>query len=686
VDHLTVAHLGKENTMNLRTLVTVAALDIAFTLPLQAADLTQLTADAAKYESGQSVEPLRKFEQLLRDSAAKPALRAELEAAMVKLLASSATFEARRFACQQLAAIGTDASLPALAGMLKKEETAGIACYALGVHPSAKVNELLRAALAESRGRVKLQLVTVLGNRRDGEAAKPISELARDNDPLTASTAILALGKIANEPARKTIATFRKEAKPALARIVADASLSIAEKLAASGERKGATAICEELLQPAQPDNIRRGALGALLRIEKDGGEQRILAVLRGNDAKLKPVAIAAIGALKSRSASKTFAAEMPKLQPCEQVFMIEALAARNDAPVRAAIRGQLASGDDAVRRAAIVAVGKLEGADAVPLLVKGMKNGKPPEELQEVETALVGLRGGVATDKAVVAELRHASAEAKVRLFTVLSRRGAHTAVPALLEEVISPDTAAVQSAFQALGKLAAPANLPAMLERLVGLNAADARPDAESATARVMQRIPDPAQRTEVVLARMAKCSDVEGRCSLLRLLPSAADAKALETLKTAAGDKEPRIREAAVRTLATWPNIAAWDMLMAVCRQPETETVRALAFRGLVRLAGDLNSKPDAELIERYRKLINVARNADDLKLILGALSGVAHPDALKPALALFGTTSVKPEAELAVRKIAAAVKAQHPEAAKEALQRLQPPPPKPAAKRK
>ena len=75
-----------------------------------AADLTQLTADAAKWESGQNVGPLRQIEQLARESAGKPAQCAELEAALVKLLASSSTSEARRFACQQLAVIGSDAS------------------------------------------------------------------------------------------------------------------------------------------------------------------------------------------------------------------------------------------------------------------------------------------------------------------------------------------------------------------------------------------------------------------------------------------------------------------------------------------------------------------------------------------------------------------------------------------------
>ena len=185
---------------------------------------------------------------------------------------------------------------------------------------------------------------------------------------------------------------------------------------------------------------------------------------------------------------------------------------------------------------------------------------------------------------------------------------------------------------------------------------------------------------------MARMAKCSDLEGRSSLLRLLPSAGDDKALAALKGACGDKEPKIRAAAVRSLATWPDVAAWDLLIGVCRQPETDTLRALSLRGLVRLASNLNAKPDGALIDRYRQLLGVARNADDRKLILGALGGVAHPDALKLVYPMLSNPNIRAEAELAVRKIAAAVKAQHPEAAREALQQLQPPKKQSPAKKK
>ena len=659
--------------MKLRIHVTLAALSIALALPLQAADLSQLITDAAKYESGQSVEPLLKFEQLLRDSAGKPALRAELEAAMIKLLAPSATFEVRRFACQQLAVIGTDASLPAIAGLLKNEETTGIACLALGVHPSAKANIILLNAFGPARGRARVQIITTLGNRHATDAVKLLSELARDNDTLTASAAILALGKIGGAEARDAIATLRKEAKPAVAFAVAEATLRVAEQLAASGNSKAAAALDEEMLASSQPANIRRGAFGALLRLDKDGGEKRIVETLHGQDALLKPIAIAAIGKLKSSGASKKFAAELTKLTPQQQAWMIEALAARNDTAAHSAIRSAVGSSDATVRSAAVAALGRLNDGASASLLCAALAKAQDAGERQEIATALGQLHGS-ATDKTIFAELKRASGDAKRELIGLVGRRGNHAAVPVLLDEAGSDDAATAKAAFQALAKLAAAGDLPDVLERLVGLRAADVRSDAESAAARAMQKIADTAQRTDLVLARMAKCSDIEGRCSLLRLLPSAADAKALAALKAAGADKEPAIREAAVRALAAWPDATAWDVLLAVCRQPESDTHRALAFRGLVRMAGDLNAKPDAALIERYRQLLALVRNADDRKLILGALAGAASPDALQLAVGQLSNAAVRAEAAEAVKKIATAIKAQHPQAAQEALKLL------------
>jgi hypothetical protein len=123
-----------------------------------------------------------------------------------------------------------------------------------------------------------------------------------------------------------------------------------------------------------------------------------------------------------------------------------------------------------------------------------------------------------------------------------------------------------------------------------------------------------------------------------------------------------------------LADWPDSSAWESLAAVYQHPENESLRNVALRGLVRLAGEDNGHPDGQLVERYRQLLAGARGDGDRKLILGSLGGAASPEALQLALLLLENAGVRAEAEVAVKKIAGAIKAAHPAEAREALRRL------------
>lgn len=648
--------------MNIRSLAFLAAGSLAFAGPLRAADLSPLVAEAAQYESGKNLAPLQRFEQLLRDSTDRPDQRAELETALIQLLGPGATFEARRFACQQLRIIGTEASLPALAELLKADETVGIACLALSTQRSPKAAKILRDALSGARGPRRLQLIGALGNHPDAESAKVLAGLALDADPVVAAAAMVALGKVTDASSRKAFEAVGQQTGPATAWAVAEGALRLAESLAATGDRSAAAARYAKFLERSNSIQLRRGALAALLRLDEDGGEQRILEVLQGSDAALKPVAIAAIGPRQAERASTRFADELPKLTLGDQVLMIEALATRHDAAARSAVRAGVTADNAEVRRAAIVAVGKQEDATAVPLLTQALASAASPEERQTVELALAGLPGGRATDEAITATLRSVSPDLKPRVCAVLAFRGAQAAAPALLTEAKGSEPATVKAAFRALGTVAAPADLPALLEALANLKVGEARADAESAVARTLAKVPAVAQRSEAVRAELAKRPDVDSRGSLLRLLASAADSSSLAVVQAALTDPEPRVREAAVESLAAWPDATAWEPLLSVYRQPGSDTQRTLALRGLVRLAEELNAKPDAALVERYRQLLAGARSDGDRKLILSALAGAAHPEALTLARSLLEAPGVRAEAELAVNKITQAIQGQ------------------------
>ena len=582
-------------------------------LPVQgmaAADLDTLVALAAKYESGTSAEPLRQIERLLCESVGDSGKRAELEAALIRLLAQETTFEAKRFACVHLAVYGSEASLPALAALLKQEQTVGIACLALGKLRSAKAGDTLRAALSEAKGVTRVQIVDTLGHRAEAASVKALSELAHDADAAVAGAAVRALGAINATSACDAVSALRREANPAVAAAVAEASLNGAEQLAAAGDRGASSAICEGLLKPAFPAHIRRGAFGLLLRCDADGGLQRVSKMLGSapHDAVLAAVAIAHVPKLRGEGVSKSFGEVLPRLPPSEQVLLVESLACRADADARTSIRAQVVAADPGVRHAALVAVGSLEDASAVTLLAQALAGASTPEETKDVQLALAGLRGGDTTDQAICDVLLQAAAKDKPALMAVLSKRGGNTAVRALLQQ--SGESAAQVS----------------------------------HAAAQALVRIAD------------------------------GGDSASLAALQAAVAGGDARVREAALRTLAAWRGVAAWDTLAGICLKPVSEAEHALALRGLVRIAGEGNAHPDAVLIGRYSQLLAGAYGDSDRKLILNVLAGAGHPDALALALPLLDVPGVRAVAAQAVERIANVIKATHPDIARDALLRL------------
>ena len=645
-------------------------------LPTQS-QIDAVVAQAARLEPGQSLQPFRQLELWVQLIRSDNVLRSQLEGAFVKLLAPTSTFEARRFACKQLGVTGSDLSLSALVPLLKDENTVGIACLALTVYPPGNADEVLRTNLAATTGLVRLQLVRAVGDRRDSGSLAVLAAAVRDPDPAIAAAAIAAIGKIGGHDGWRLISTLRQTAKPNLLPAFSDAYLRCGATLAAAGDHKTATAIYESLLGDLEPDHIRRGAFAALTRLDPDQGQQRILRTIHNGDPVLKPLAISCVRNLHALNASAVFAKELPKLQSEEQVWMVDSLAARNDSDARAAIGKCLASPSLSVRLAAIDALGHIGDARTVALLTSLLRRATDARENRAIQTALVSLGGGKTTDDAVRSELKKSSGAARATLIDVYSQRLGPAADPTLFAETGNADPVIAKAAYRALARTAAPADLPVLLQKLTTVSDPGVRAEVESAASQTLARVDDASKRSSAVTAALNQAKSVEARCSLLGLLPACGDRTALDALNGACGDTDPRTREAAIRALADWPDSSAWQPLAELYRKPPSESLRGTALRGLVRIAGEENSRADSHLAERYMELLQGAHTDTDLKLILGALGGAARPETLQLAVPLLSNPSVRPEATVAVRKIAEAIKLQYPVAAKEALEKLETP---------
>jgi HEAT repeat protein len=637
-----------------------------------AAELDDTVARAARYSSGQDREPLRLLEIGVAQSITNQNLRAGLEEGLIRMLDRSASYEARKFACEQLAIIGSAEAVSALGPLLTDETNVSIASLALQTNPSTQADEVLRAAPAA--GDALIQIVHTLGDRRDPMSVPALTQLARGGDRAVAEAAIVALGKIGDEAAQSVVVDLCITAEPPLSFTLAEAVLRIAERRVAEANLPAARGLYQELLGTGCPEAVRRGALSALLALDSDGGIRRILDLIKGSDTALQPTAIAAIDGLVGADVSRTFGLELANLKPELRALLIEALAGRGDGEAQSAIAHRIDDPDPGVRLAAIAALGRFGGGPSVAVIISAMTNADTREESVAAQNALVRLPPSSLADQAMIAALDTTPEGAKSSLITVLGQRRIRGAWSVLLTEAGNPAPAVGRASWQALGRLATAEDVPALLARMNELPATSAaRAEAESAIARALPQI-DADARSAMLRTALREAGNVESRCSILHLLPQAADAATLTILETAAGDGDQRVVDAAVRALAQWPDPNAWDALWRVSAGSASQAHRALALRALVRLAEQENPKPSPALIGRYRSLLQSAGQDADRKLVLGALGGVADPEALELAMAQLNQPGVRAEAELAVKRIAEAIKNEYPKEAQEALKRI------------
>jgi HEAT repeat protein len=185
-----------------------------------------------------------------------PAARKQLESQLLAVLQSNAPRDAKDYVCRQLRTMGTAASVPALEQLLPNAELSHMARYALERIPDPQAGQALERQLRKLNGQLKVGVISSLGTR--GQGVSLLRPLLQDSDEAVARAAAIALGRIASTDANKALASAKP--RPALAVVFADASLSCAEKLVATGHAKEARATYERLLKSSPSELIRQAA------------------------------------------------------------------------------------------------------------------------------------------------------------------------------------------------------------------------------------------------------------------------------------------------------------------------------------------------------------------------------------------------------------------------------------------
>lgn len=264
--------------------------------------MDQQLAAIKAYDFGSSRAALTAFSDEIRKAYGKPEELKKYETALDDVLKSEAKFAGKQYAARELSIIGTEQSVPVLAGMLTNEEYSDMARYALERIPGVAADKALLAALPKAQGKAKIGIINSLGERASwdwgnlggkagtlattspaaartaGAYTSPdwwvscVAEIAKcteSSDKALCGAAISALGKIGSPEAVAVLQKTVQSAPENQKMLVYDALLKAAEKMMTKAERPGAMKIYVSLNQQNVPKLIRTAAINGIANASK---------------------------------------------------------------------------------------------------------------------------------------------------------------------------------------------------------------------------------------------------------------------------------------------------------------------------------------------------------------------------------------------------------------------------------
>ncbi|MBM4042139.1 MAG: DUF1080 domain-containing protein [Planctomycetes bacterium] len=642
----------------------LAAASFAATLePKQAFD--QLKA----YDYGHDISPLVAIEALIDQSSNDAAQRKEITAQLGAILQEPKTPNAaKQLTCRMLERIGGDEHVPLLAKLLADPQVGDDARRALEQIPGEAASAALRDALAKAQGDARIGLINSLGERRDPKAVEPLSKLVADPDAKVAKAAIRALGKIGTAEAAGALTPSMYVVPPGdVAEARCHAELRCADALAAAGQLIRADYIYVLYRDREVRTIFRIATLSGRVRTYKEEiVAPLVIEALGDPDPQLRGAARRLARQLTGKEFTTALIETLGKADSQGQAAILDILAERGDVAARAVVTKLVESQDEAVKIAAIRALGRLGDRSSIEVLARlaAASEGAVQQAARESMARLREANLGAEMLAALSATANKGEARQAVELIEALVARGAREAVTTLNDLAKKGDGELRLAALKALGALAEAKRFPLLIDHVL---AAKAEPDAraaEEAALKVAGRINAQADRVGPVLEALRKAPS-EKAPALLRLLGRNPGPEALAAIRKLADAPEAPARDAAIRALSEWPTDEVADDLLKLAQTSDNATHRVLALRGYLRVA---------KTTKQLELAVPLTKAKEEKLALLAALAEARDAAALKIAASLLDDPQVRAEAAFVTLAIADAVLDADPKAVEAAAKYL------------
>lgn len=583
------------------------------------------------FQTGKDSGPLVRAEKAIIEASADPKLRAEAEASLLRALNSATTREGKSFLCRQLCMVGTARCIPHLEKLLPDPDSSHMARYVLARLEYPEAAAAMHRALAKTSHAARVGVINSLGDMQHRAATSDLAKLLRSGDRDAASAAARSLGHIGGPDAVKALRAARAKARSGLKQRIDNALLIAAESAMAVGRTDEAEAIYRSFYTPKFSLHFRLAGLRGLMGIEGGAPTDLLLKAIQDKDPGVRGQMIAIMTEAPGPQATRTFTNLLPSLPADSQVRMLGMLAARGDALALPAVMSAVKSDNQAVRLAAIDALGELGDETAVPLLALHAATNSGSER-DRARSSLDRLKPN-SVNPALAKLLANSNASLRSEAARSLAARGAAEMAGAVMKLAGDRNPAVRKTAMKALKGLAIAEHVPGLLSLLLKADDNVWRGEVEQTLLAVVRRIPEKAQAARTGLSVLGSAKTDAGRAAVLRMLGETGHASALQTLLDGAKDAKPTIKDAAIRALAAWPGVAPGNTLRAIALDAGNSRLhRVIAMRGYIEKIGMYEQADDKEILRRYEEAMQKAMRPEEVLLVLSKLSAIRHPGAL------------------------------------------------------
>lgn len=544
-----------------------------------------------------------------------------VEMALLDAIKQQTNNEVITFLINQLNLVGGKKSVEALQVYLADEDLVEPATQTLLSVGTKDAAMALLSGLSKANEKTEITLVRALGQLKCKTALPEITRLADTENQQLRKVALEALANIGDPDSYKLMLNAAKdvnfEYEPTHA---AENFLNYADRLAENNEMKLSEKALKVVFKANSANDKLHNYSKALAIFTKHFGYETLPLLLDAMDNSNKPFRYSALNLAENLggiAATRQWIEKAKTANDAVKAEIISMLGRRGDEYAVDFVKSNLDASLPVVREEAITALLKLQGREAVPVLIAHLAEGS---DLEAAKIALLQL-----LDKAhlapVAAQLEKTSGEVKAAFVEIIGAKSGSQYFDEIYALTDAQNDEVRSAAFAALQNVSSYNNISQLIDKLLAVQEEKEIEPVQAAIVAAINGVDIESTENGELLQAL---NSTNKKDRIVAILPEVGGDVALETVVGYFESSSGTLKDAAFEALTNWKDYSAAASLYEICQTASGE-YREQAFANFIRQVRT-TPLPDAQKLLQYRKIMPYAETLNEKRSVIQSVGNL------------------------------------------------------------